>query len=169
MQPKIAEESFARASWTAEMAIGNERGAGVGKVGGGKTYTDSGFQYTCNRHTHTHTHTSAHVAGKTKPEAPTCPTSDLFLCICWWKAVQRKKDMEERQAQSEMPQKVKFVFQFVFFFFLFSVRRRWRRRQCRRSQPSLDFPQPFAPFSLLLAAESSKVANVKLFITTKTC
>jgi len=101
------------------MAIGNERGAGVGKVGGGKTYTDSGFQYTCNRHTHTHTHTSAHVAGKTKPEAPTCPTSDLFLCICWWKAVQRKKDMEERQAQSEMPQKVKFVFQFVFFFFCF--------------------------------------------------
>lgn len=68
-------------------------------------------------HTHTHTHTSAHVAGKTKPEAPTCPTSDLFLCICWWKAVQRKKDMEERQAQSEMPQKVKFVFQFVFFLF----------------------------------------------------
>lgn len=29
----------------------------------------------------------------------------------------RKKDMAERQAQSEMPQKVKFVFQFVFFLF----------------------------------------------------
>jgi len=88
---------------------GNWRG--LGKVGGGKTYTgnlNSRSQYTNMQpaHTSTHQHTHQHSCGsETKPEAPTCPTSDLFLCICWWKKKEMATRKEKRRAQSEMPQK----------------------------------------------------------------
>lgn len=90
---------------------GNVENGGAGAGAGAGAGTGQGNLYVCVLYT-VYTHVAA------KPEAPTCPTSDLFLCICWWKAEQKKKWKREnkikivnekwrrgKRAQSEMPQK----------------------------------------------------------------